>query len=74
MCHSMRLSLSRQRKMVYLLTSFDAQGGVGAQSNIVVHGYTIEGIDAGIDAIGREHVNVFYNKVMAEMNESAQSW
>ena len=54
--------------------SFDAQGGVGVQSNIVVHGYTIEGIDAGIDAIGREHVNVFYNKVVAEMNESGQSW
>jgi len=46
----------------------------GGQSNIVVHGYTIEGIDAGIDAIGREHVNVFYNKVVAEMNESGQSW
>jgi hypothetical protein len=54
--------------------SFDAQGGVGVQSNIVVHGFTIEGIDAAIDAIGREHLNAFYNKVVAEMNESGQSW
>ena len=46
----------------------------GGQSNIVLHGFTIEGIDAAIDAVGREHVNVFYDKVVAEMNESGQSW
>ena len=46
----------------------------GRQSNIVLHGFTIEGIDAAIDAVGREHLNVFYDKVVDKMNESAQSW
>jgi hypothetical protein len=35
----------------------------GRQSNIVLHGFTIEGIDAAIDAVGREHLNVFYARL-----------